>query len=103
MSPLLVAALMLAATTAARASEAIATRAGCSACHAVDKKLLGPSYKEIAARYKGRADAVALLSGRVRKGSTGEWGKVPMPATDASRLSDADLNTVVTWLLKTGG
>ena len=74
---------------------------GCVACHIVDKKLVGPSYKDIAAKYKGRADAVSYLSQRVRKGGPGNWGNIPMAPTDASRLSDADLKALVTWVLAT--
>jgi cytochrome c len=88
------------AAPAATASEEIAKKAGCSMCHLADKKSVGPSYKEIAAKYKGKADAVALASEKVRKGSSGEWGPVAMPPTDASRLNDADLKAVVQWILK---
>jgi cytochrome c len=85
----------------ARASEQIATKAGCATCHAVDKKIIGPSYKDIAAKYKGKPDAVAALSKSVRTGSKGVWGTLPMAPTDAAKLSDADLKTVITWVLKT--
>lgn len=85
----------------ALASEKIATQAGCATCHATTKKVLGPSYREIAAKYKGKADAVALLSERIRKGSKGVWGPLPMTPTPPDKLSDADLKTVVTWVLKT--
>jgi cytochrome c len=85
----------------ALASQQLATKSGCFACHMPDRKLVGPSYKEIAAKYKGRADAVAFLSKRVRDGGPGTWGKVPMAPTDAKRLPDADLKTLVTWILAT--
>ena len=85
----------------AQASPEMATKAGCITCHAVDKKLIGPSYRDIAAKYKGKADAAALMAGRIRNGSAGVWGPVPMPATDKAKLSDADLKAVVGWLLKT--
>lgn len=85
----------------ALASEKIATQAGCATCHAATKKVLGPSYREIAAKYKGQANAVALLSERIRKGSKGVWGPLPMTPTPPDKLSDADLKTVVTWVLKT--
>jgi cytochrome c len=84
----------------AAASEALAAKAACVACHAVDRKGVGPSYKEIAARYKGDPKAAALLAQRVRKGSSGVWGAVPMPPTPPDRLSDAELKTLVAWLLK---
>jgi cytochrome c len=67
----------------------------------VDRKLVGPSYKEIAAKYKTRADAIPYLSQRVRKGGPGNWGAIPMAANDVSKLSDADLKAVLTWILKT--
>ena len=88
------------------ASEQISIKAGCALCHAVvkpadNKKMIGPSYKEIAIKYKGRADAVAVLSDEVRKGSKGVWGPIPMLPTPPSKLSDADLKAVITWILKT--
>jgi cytochrome c len=85
----------------ATASPQIAAKAGCVACHMVDRKLVGPSYKEIAAKYKTRADAIPYLSQRVRKGGPGNWGAIPMAANDVSKLSDADLKAVLTWILKT--
>ena len=85
----------------ALASQAIATQAGCTVCHAADKKLIGPSWHDIAAKYKAQADAVAVLSDKVRKGGKGVWGPLPMAPNDAKKISDADLKAVVTWLLKT--
>lgn len=87
----------------ASASQQIATKAGCTACHAVDKKLVGPSYRDVAAKYRGRADAAALLAERVRKGGKGVWGQVPMLPVDAAKISDADLKAVIAWVLKTPG
>lgn len=84
----------------AMASEEISKKAGCAGCHTVDKKLLGPSYKEIAAKYKDQKDALGKLSEKVRKGGVGAWGQVPMPPTDASRINDADLKAVMEWILK---
>jgi cytochrome c len=98
---LLLAALGLAASATVTASDKIAIQAGCATCHAATKKVLGPSYRDIAAKYKGQADAVALLSERIRKGSKGVWGPLPMTPTPATKLSDADLKAVVTWVLKT--
>jgi cytochrome c len=85
----------------APASQALATKAGCSACLAVDKKLIGPAFHDIAARYKGNAAAPALLAERVRQGGKGVWGAVAMPPTPPERISDADLKTVLSWVLKT--
>ena len=85
----------------AQGSPQISQKAGCAVCHAPAAKSLGPSYQEIARKYKGRADAPALLAGRVRKGSQGVWGAVPMPPTAPDKLSDAELKAVVAWLLAT--
>lgn len=82
------------------ASEAIATKAACLACHTKDKKLVGPSYKDVAAKYKGQADAAAKLADKVRKGGQGVWGPVPMPPNPAEKINDADLKAVVQWILK---
>jgi cytochrome c len=92
---------VLTLSSAAIASEAIATKAGCLACHAVDKKVVGPSYKDIAAKYKGQADAAAKLADKVRKGGVGVWGPppIPMPPNPVDKISDADLKTVVQWVL----
>jgi cytochrome c len=87
--------------SAALASEQIAVKAGCAVCHAATKKVLGPSYRDIAIKYKNRTDALTLLSGRVRHGGKDVWGPVPMPPTDASKVNDADLKAVLTWILKT--
>jgi cytochrome c len=81
------------------AATAILTKAGCRACHAVDKKMVGPSYQEIAKKYKGDAKAVATLAEKVRKGGSGNWGGVPMPPSPPAKISDADLNAVVEWIL----
>jgi cytochrome c len=91
----------LLAATQASASMQLAIKAGCMTCHQVDKKLIGPAIKDIAAKYKGRADAMAFLTQRVRKGGPGSWGPMPMTPTDVARLSDADLKTLLTWMLKT--
>lgn len=85
----------------APASQQLHYKAGCVACHMVDRKLVGPSYKDIAARYKGRADAIPYLSQRVRKGGPGNWGTVPMAANDVKRLSDKELTELLGWILAT--
>jgi len=89
------------AAGAAAASEQLATKGGCAACHAADKKMIGPAYKDIAAKYKGRADAPAMLAAKVRSGGKDVWGPVPMLPSDAKKISDADLKTVIAWILKT--
>lgn len=79
------------------ASEALAKSKNCLACHAVDKKLVGPAYKEIAAKYAGQADAPAMLATKVQKGGVGTWGKVPMPPN--AQVNDADAKALVDWIL----
>lgn len=89
------------AAPAAFADElALATKAGCTACHAVDKKLVGPAYQDVAKKYKGQADVSAKLIEKVRKGGSGVYGPIPMPANDATKISDADLKAVIAWILK---
>jgi cytochrome c len=87
---------------AARVADAV-TRAdlakstGCTACHGVTQKVVGPAFREIGGRYAGDAGAAERLAHRVRQGSTGAWGPVPMPAQ--SQVSDADARTLVRWIL----
>ncbi len=86
-------------TGVASAQQALADKAGCTVCHSVQKNSMGPAYRNIAVKYKGKADAVALLTERVRKGSKGVWGTLPMPPTPRERISDADLKTLIGWVL----
>jgi cytochrome c len=81
---------------AAKAKSAIG-KSDCMACHAVNNRIVGPGYKEIAAKYQGDKKAVAVLAKRVRTGSSGIWGAVPMPAHPD--LSDADAKLIVEWIL----
>ena len=76
------------------------TNAGCMACHAVDKRLLGPSFKEIAAKRKGDADAVTTLVERVRKGGPSVYGLMPKSPTGPDRINDADLKGAIEKILK---
>lgn len=69
----------------------------CLACHAVDKKVVGPAYKEVAAKYKGNADAVAQVMRSIKNGGSGKWGSVPM--TPYPQLTDAELKTLANWVL----
>lgn len=94
----LIAALAAVTVTApAFASQDLANKKACMACHAIDKKLVGPSYKDVAAKYAGQKDAVDKLSQKVVKGGAGVWGPVPMPANTA--VSDAEAKQLVTWIL----
>ena len=76
-------------------------KAGCVACHLKDKKLLGPSFKDIAAKYKGQGDVVAKLTDKVRKGGVGVYGPIPMPANTPEKINDSDLKALVEFILKT--
>ena len=86
-----------AVSTPALADVALATAKNCMACHAVDKKLVGPSYKDVAAKYAGQADAIEKLSGKVIKGGSGVWGPVPMPAN--AQVSADEAKKLVTWIM----
>ena len=81
----------------ALANADLAQKKNCMACHATDKKLVGPAYKEVAAKYAGQKDAVAKLTDKVMKGGTGVWGQVPMPANP--QVTAAEAKTLVTWVL----
>lgn len=85
------------ASYAADDAEVLLKTKGCVACHATDAKLVGPSYKDVAAKYAGDADAEEKLISKVRDGGSGVWGPVPMPPHPA--ISDADLKTMVDWVL----
>ncbi|MGE5640379.1 MAG: c-type cytochrome [Clostridia bacterium] len=79
------------------ADEALAKKHNCTACHAIDKKVVGPAYKDVAAKYKGQ-DVAAKLEEKVKKGGQGVWGPIPMPPNVA--VPDADIKTLVAWVLK---
>ena len=97
------AALLLALTVsaagvaAADKLEDMMKKNGCNACHAEDKKVIGPSYKDVAAKYKGDATAVAKLSDKVKKGGSGVWGPVPMPPN--TQVKDEDVKKMVELIL----
>ena len=86
-----------AVSTPVLADAALATAKNCTSCHAVDKKVLGPSYKEVAAKYAGQADAVDKLASKIMKGGSGAWGPVPMPAN--AQVSADEAKKLVTWIL----
>jgi cytochrome c len=81
----------------ADAGEDLLKKSGCTACHSIDKKVVGPAYVEVAAKYKGDAAAAAKLLEKVKKGGSGVWGPVPMPPNPT--VSDADLKTMITYVL----
>ena len=79
------------------ADAALATAKNCMACHAVEKKVVGPSYKDVAAKYGGQPDAVAKLAGKIVKGGGGVWGPVPMPAN--AQVSPDEATKLATWIM----
>jgi len=84
-------------TPAAFANPGLAEKKNCLACHQVDKKLVGPSYKEVAAKYAGQKDAATKLAEKIQKGGTGVWGQIPMPANPQVNADEA--KTLATWIL----
>jgi cytochrome c len=93
----LIVSLAALASAPAFANADLAQKKNCLACHAVDKKVVGPSYKEVAAKYAGQKDAVDKLSAKVMKGGSGTWGQVPMPANP--QVNDAEAKQLVQWIL----
>ncbi len=81
----------------ALADQALATKNNCMACHAVDKKLVGPGFKDVAKKYAGQKDAEAMLVAKVIKGGSGVWGAIPMPAN--AQVKEADAKALVAWIL----
>lgn len=79
------------------ASQELATKKNCMACHSVDKKLVGPAYKDVAAKYKGDKAAADKLATKVMKGGSGVWGTIPMPAN--TQVNEAEAKTLVAWVL----
>lgn len=98
-TPILIAATLL-ASAPAFASKELATQNACMACHAADKKMVGPAYQDIAKKYAGQKDAQANLVASIKKGGSGKWGPIPMPAQ--AGLSDADAATLAAWVLGGG-
>ncbi len=85
------------ATQTVKADEALSRSSGCLACHGVDNKILGPGFKEIAAKYKGDASAAESLSAKIKDGGSGNWGQIPMPPN--AHVSDENIKTIVDWIL----
>jgi cytochrome c len=97
---LALAAVALAAAAPARADDAgkeLLQKSGCTACHAIDKKVIGPAYNDVAAKYKGDAGAAAKLADKVKKGGSGVWGPIPMPPNTA--VKDDDIKKMVAYIL----
>lgn len=87
----------LMAATASPAQEELFKKYSCFACHSLDKKLVGPAYKDVAAKYKGQKDAPEKLFEKVRKGGSGVWGQIPMPPNPTP--PDADLKAMIKYIL----
>ncbi len=81
----------------AAAAKALASKSACLACHAADKKLVGPAYKDVAAKHKGQADALAKVSARIKSGGSGIYGAVPMPPQPNQK--DDELKLLAEWVL----
>ncbi|OYU00691.1 MAG: cytochrome C' [Burkholderiales bacterium PBB1] len=86
-------------SASAFANPELAEKKGCLACHAVDAKRIGPSFKDVAAKYAGDKKVVAALASKVRKGGGGVWGSIPMPAN--TQVSEAEAKQLVEWVLAT--
>ena len=90
--------LMVAGSAMAAEMPELAKKSGCTACHAIDKKLVGPAWLEVAKKYKGDAGAEAKLEAKVAKGGSGVWGTMPMPP-NAPKVSAADTKTLVKFIM----
>ena len=97
MKMLLLPVLFVAGAATAQADQALATKNQCMACHAVDKKLAGPSYRDVAKRYAGNSQAQDLLTRSIKTGGQGKWGAIPMPAQ--TKWSEEDSRKLATWIL----
>ena len=93
-----VAALCMAGVVNADSLEDLLKKNGCTACHAIDKKIIGPSYQDVAAKYKGDAKAPAYLADKIKKGGSGVWGQIPMPPN--TQVKDSDIKEIVEDILK---
>ena len=98
-SSLALAAILSGTASVALANAELAKAKNCTACHAVDKEMIGPSYRDVAAKYAGDKDAVGRLTKKVREGGAGVWGQIPMPPNP--QVTDAEAETLVKWVLST--
>ena len=93
----LIAALAAVVAAPVFANADLAQKKNCLACHATDKKLVGPAYKDVAAKYAGQKDAAAKLADKIQKGGAGVWGQVPMPANP--QVNPAEAKQLADWVL----
>lgn len=89
--------LAMGVSAQASANATLAKEKNCMACHSIDKKIVGPGYKEVALKYKGQKNAEDVLTKKVLAGGAGVWGPVPMPAN--SQVTEAEARTLVKWIL----
>ena len=94
---ILLAAALATTVAPAVANQELAQKKNCLACHALDKKLIGPAYKDVAAKYAGQKDAADKLAQKIKGGGSGVWGAVPMPANP--QVSDAEAKQLAAWVL----
>ena len=94
---LIATALAFSASAPAWADQALAQSKNCMACHSVDKKVVGPAFKDIGAKFAGQPGAPNMLAQKIIKGSAGVWGPVPMPAN--TQVSEADAKKLADWVL----
>src|SRR5512139_4064876 len=85
------------AASAAEDQTALAQKNACLSCHGVDKKIVGPAYKEVAKKYAGDKTAAAKLAAKAKAGGKGVWGEIPMPPNP--QVKDEDLKKIVAWIL----
>jgi len=90
-------ALITLASTGVWANADLAKKNNCLSCHAVDKKIVGPAYQDVAKKYAGQADAEAIVTKHIKAGGSGKWGPIPMPPQ--TQLSDADAKALAVWVL----
>lgn len=95
--PAILIAIAAVGSAPAFAQAELAQKKNCMACHAIDKKLVGPAYKDVAAKYAGDKDAIDKLAAKVLKGGAGVWGPVPMPANP--QVSEAEAKQLVAWIM----
>ena len=89
--------LLALASSGAWANADLAKKNNCLACHAADKKIVGPAYQDVAKKYAGQADAEATVTKNIKAGGSGKWGPIPMPPQ--AQLSDADAKALAAWVL----
>ncbi len=82
-----------------KTAQELMNKAGCAACHSIDKKGVGPAYKDVAKKRKGEKGALAMLEKKVREGGSGAYGAIPMPPNPKDRISDKDLHEMIQWVL----